>query len=199
MSKKTAQTVREQRSPRKNSQPGKYYPRGMLRDEQRPAIVEERKRLGDWEADTMIGKKSPYALVTLIERKLRFTWLKKINRRTAAAAKEAMIQILKLYPLRTLTITCDNGREFAGHQEIAEELNTEVYFVYPFSSWERATNENTNGLTRQYFPKGSDFSKITDEKVQFAEKRLNTRPRKCLDISTPEMVFFKLSNVALVT
>ncbi len=199
MSKKTAQTVREQRSPRKNSQPGKYYPRGMLRDEQRPAIVEERKRLGDWEADTMIGKKSPYALVTLIERKSRFTWLKKINRRTAAAAKEAMIQILKLYPLSTLTITCDNGREFAGHQEIAEELNTEVYFVHPFSSWERATNENTNGLTRQYFPKGSDFSKITDEKVQFAEKRLNTKPRKCLDISTPEMVFFELCNVALET
>ena len=167
--------------------------------EQRPAIVEERKRLGDWEADTMIGKKSPYALVTLVERKSRLTLLKKINRRTAEAAKEAMIQMLKPYPLKTLTITCDNGREFAGHQEIAEELNTEVYFAHPFLSWERATNENTNGLARQYFPKGSDFSKITDEKVQFAEKRLNTRPRKCLDIRTPEMVFFKLSDVALVT
>ena len=167
--------------------------------EQRPAIVEKRKRLGDWEADTMIGKKSPYALVTLVERKSRFTLLKKINRRTAAAAKEAMIQMLKPYPLRTLTITCDNGSEFADHQEIAEELNTDVYFAHPYASWERATNENTNGLARQYFPKGSDFSKITDEKVQFAENRLNSRPRKCLDIKTPEMVFFKLSAVALET
>jgi len=167
--------------------------------EQRPAIVEKRKRLGDWEADTMIGKKSPYALVTLVERKSRFTLLKKINRRTAAAAKEAMIQMLKPYPLRTLTITCDNGSEFADHQEIAEELNTDVYFAHPYASWERATNENTNGLARQYFPKGSDFSKITDEKVQFAENRLNSRPRKCLDIKTPEMVFFKHSAVALET
>ena len=167
--------------------------------EQRPAIVEERKRLGDWEVDTMIGKKSPYALVTLVERKSRFTLLKKINRRTAAAAKEAMIQMLKPYPLKTLTITCDNGREFADHQEIAEELDADVYFAHAYSSWERGSNENTNGLARQYFPKGSDFSKITDEETQFAEKRLNTRPRKCLNIRTPEMVFFKLSDVALET
>jgi len=167
--------------------------------DQRPAIVDGRKRLGDWEADTMIGKKSPYALVTLVERKSRFTLLKKINRRTAAATKEAMIQMLKPYPLRTLTITCDNGREFADHQEIAEELNTDVYFAHPYASWERATNENTNGLARQYFPKGSDFSKITDDQVKFAESRLNSRPRKCLDINTPEMIFFKLSDVALET
>ncbi|MFO7944189.1 MAG: IS30 family transposase, partial [Anaerolineales bacterium] len=80
---------------------------------------------------------------------------------------------------------------FADHQEIAEELDTDVYFAHPYASWERGTNENTNGLARQYFPKGSDFSKITDEDTQFAENRLNTRPRKCLDVRTPEMVFFK--------
>jgi len=130
--------------------------------EQHPAIVEKRKRPGDWEADTMIGKKSPY-------------------------------------PLRTLTITCENGSEFADYQEIAEELNTDVYFVHPYASWERATNENMNGLARQYFPKGSDFSKITDEKAQFVENLLNSRPRKCLDIKTLVMVFFKLSAVALET
>jgi len=167
--------------------------------EQRQALVDERKRLGDWEADTMIGKKSPYALVTLVERKSRFTLLKKIDRHTTEATKVAIIQMLKPYKAKTLTITCDNGKEFADHQEFAEELDADVYFAHAFSSWERGSNENANGLARQYFEKGSDFSKITDQDTEFVEKRLNTRPRKCLDIRTPEMVFFELSDVALVT
>jgi IS30 family transposase len=167
--------------------------------EQRPALVEERKRLGDWEADTMIGKKSPYALVTLVERKSRFTLLKKIDRRTAEVTARAIIQMLKPYKAKTLTITCDNGREFAYHQEFAGELEADVYFAHAFSSWERGSNENSNGLTRQYFEKGSDFSKITDQDTEFVEKRLNTRPRKCLDLRTPFQVFFDISDVALVT
>jgi IS30 family transposase len=167
--------------------------------EQRPAVVEERKRLGDWEADTMIGKKSPYALVTLVERKSRLTLLKKIDRRTAEAAARAIIQMLKSYKAKTLTITCDNGREFSYHEEFSEELDADVYFAHAFSSWERGSNENANGLTRQYFGKGSDFSEITDQETQFVEKRLNNRPRKCLDLRTPEMVFFELGDVALVT
>lgn len=167
--------------------------------EQRPVVVEGRNRLGDREADTVIGKKSPYALVTLVERKSRFTLVKKINRRTGEATMDAVVQMLKPYCLKTLTITCDNGKEFAEHKEIAEELGSDVYFAHPYASWERGTNENTNGLLRQYFPKGSDFSEITDKKVQFAQKRLNRRPGKCLNIMTPEMVFFELSNVALVT
>jgi len=182
---------------------GSHDRRGNLVDrvsiEQRPDVVDERNRLGDWEADTVIGKKSPYALVTLVERKSRFTLVKKINRRTAEVTRNAVVSMLKPYCLKTLTITCDNGREFAGHQEIAEELEADVYFAHPYASWERGTNENTNGLLRQYFPKGSDFSEITDEKVQFAQKRLNQRPRKCLNIKSPEMVFFKLSDVALET
>lgn len=182
---------------------GSHDRRGKLVDrvsiELRPDVVDGRSRLGDWEADTVIGKKSPYALVTLVERKSRFTLVKKINRRTAEATSNAVVQLLKPYHLKTLTITCDNGREFAGHQEIAKELDADVFFAHPYASWERGTNENTNGLLRQYFPKGSDFSKITDEKVQFAQKRLNQRPRKCLNILTPEIVFFKLSDVALET
>jgi IS30 family transposase len=134
-----------------------------------------------------------------VERKSRFTLLKKINRRTAEATRKAVVSMLKPYHPKTLTITCDNGREFAAHQEIAEELDADVYFAHPcptgvlfeHASWERGTNENTNGLLRQYFP--------TDEKVQFAQKRLNQRPRKCLNIRTPEMVFFKMSDVALTT
>lgn len=182
---------------------GRHDRRGNLVDqvsiEQRPSIVDERSRLGDWEADTVIGKKSPYALVTLVDRKSRFALVKKINHRTEEATRDAVIQMLKPYHLKTLTITCDNGREFAGHKAIAEELGADVYFAHPYSSWERGTNENTNGLLRQYFPKGSDFSKITDKEVLFAQKRLNQRPRKCLNIMTPEMVFYKLSDVALET
>lgn len=167
--------------------------------EERPGVVEERKRLGDWEADTLIGKKSTFALVTLVERKSRFTLLKKISCCTAEANKKAVISKLKPYPLKTLTITFDNGREFAGQQEIAEELIADVYLAHPYSSWERGTNKNANGLVRQYFPKVSDFSKITDKDTKFAEKHLNTRSRKCLDIRTPEMVFFNLSDIALET
>ena len=177
--------------------------RGNLVDrvgiEQRPGVVDGRSRLGDWEADTVIGKKSPYALVTLVERKSRFTLVKKINHRTSEATRDAVVQMLKPFRLKILTITCDNGKEFAGHKEIAEELGANVYFAHPYSSWERGTNENTNGLLRQYFPKGSDFSKITDEKVQFVEKRLNSRPRKCLNVMSPEMVFFNFCDVALET
>ncbi len=94
----------------------------------------------------MIGKKSPYALVTLVDRKSRFTLVKKINRRTAEVTRNAVVSMLKPDCLKTLTITCDNGREFAGHKEIAGELDADVYFAHPYSSWERGTNENTNGL-----------------------------------------------------
>ncbi len=167
--------------------------------EQRPAIVEQRKRLGDWEGDTVIGKKSRYALVTLVERMSRFTLIKIIKRRTAAATKRAIIHMLKPYKLKTLTITLDNGKEFTAHQDIARELGAEVYFAHPYASWERGTNENTNGLLRQYFPKGSDFSKITNRQVIYAQKHLNSRPRKCLGARTPEMVFFNLADVALDT
>jgi IS30 family transposase len=182
---------------------GSHDRRGQIPDrvsiEQRPAIVDERKRLGDWEADTVIGQKNHYALVTLVDRMSRYTLIKKIDQRTASVTKTAIIHLLKPYKLKTLTITFDNGREFTAHQDLARELETEVYFAHPYASWERGTNENTNGLLRQYFPKGSDFSKITDKQVKCAEKHLNTRPRKCLGARTPEMVFFKRCDVALDT
>ena len=182
---------------------GSYERRGRIPNqvsiEQRPTVVDQRTRLGDWEADTVIGKQSRYALVTLVERKSRFTLIKKIEHRTASDTKNAIIQMLKPYKFKTLTITCDNGKEFTAHQDVARELDTEMYFAHPYASWERGTNENTNGLLRQYFPKGSDFSMITDGMVKYAEKRLNSRPRKCLGVKTPEMVFFNLCAVALHT
>jgi len=157
--------------------------------EQRPAVVEQRKRVGDWEADTIIGKGKRQAIVTLVDRKSRFTVLEKIEQRTAAATEKAIVQLLKPYRLRALTITFDNGKEFTNHESIARQLQTEVYFAHPYASWERGTNENTNGLIRQYFPKGSDFSIISADRIAFVRERLNHRPRKCLDFKTPAMVF----------
>lgn len=145
--------------------------RGKIRNrvsiEERPEIVEQRKRLGDWEADTIIGKGGRGAIVTLVERKSRLTLLEKIKRRTAEATEKAIVSLLQPYHLQTLTITFDNGKEFANHQEIAKQLQADTYFAHPYASWERGTNENTNGLIRQYFPKGSDFSSITDDQIIF--------------------------------
>jgi IS30 family transposase len=100
---------------------------------------------------------------------------------------------------RVHTITSDNGREFAAHEEIASGLEAKFYFAHPYSSWERGLNENTNGLVRQYFPKKSDFSKITDRQIEKAVERLNNRPRKTLGYKTPNEVFFKRPLVALQT
>ena len=172
---------------------GDYDRRGKIPNqvsiEDRPEIVEQRKRIGDWEADTIIGAGKQGAIVTLVERKSRLTLLKQVARRTAAAVEDAILELLMPYLAVTHTITFDNGKEFANHQIIAEKLQTDMFFAHPYASWERGTNENTNGLVRQYFPKGSNFSEITDEQISFVKERLNHRPRKCLDFQSPSMVF----------
>ena len=176
---------------------GDYDRRGKIPNqvsiEERPEIVEKRELLGDWEADTIIGSGKRGAIVTLVERKSRFTLLKQVTRRTAAAVEEAILDLLRPFQASTHTITFDNGKEFANHQTIARELQANMFFAHPYSSWERGTNENTNGLIRQYFPKGSDFSSITDDQISFVKERLNGRPRKCLDFQAPVMVFSLLS------
>ena len=148
---------------------------------------------GHWEADTIIGAGKRGAIVTLVDRKSRFALLKQVSRRTADAVENAILDLLKPYQSATHTITCDNGKEFANHQSFAEKLQANIFFAHPYSSWERGTNENTNGLIRQYFPKGSDFSSITDDQISFVKERLNHRPRKCLDFQVPAMVFSQLS------
>jgi IS30 family transposase len=176
---------------------GEYDRRGKIPNqvsiEERPEIVDRRERLGDWEADTIIGAGKQGAIVTLVERKSRFTLLKRVARRTANAVEEAIVDLLKPYQALTHTITFDNGKEFTNHQTIAEKLDAKMFFAHPYASWERGTNENTNGLIRQYFPKGSDFSTITDDQISFVKERLNFRPRKCLDFQMPAMVFSKTS------
>jgi len=156
------------------------------RIEERPAIVERRERIGDWEADTIIGKGMKGAIVTLVDRKSRFLRMGLVEQRTKEVVKETTIDLLKGYPVHTITF--DNGMEFAAHEEIAQALDAETYFAHPYASWERGTNENTNGLIRQYIPKGTDFTKLTSEDVRFIENRLNYRPRKCIDFDQPMVI-----------
>lgn len=171
-------------------------PNRRLIDE-RPAVVDSRERLGDWEADTIIGQNHRGAIVSVVERKSKLTRLGLVKRNTADAVRQELTA--QLAPLTVKTITSDNGREFAHHQRIAQHLKAAFYFAHPYASWERGVNENTNGLVRQYFPKKSDFSKITDRQIKKVVERLNNRPRKTLGYKTPNEVFFKLPVVALTT
>ncbi len=182
---------------------GSYDRRGQLQNrrsiEQRPVIVEQKRRVGDWEADTIIGQNHRHAIVSLVERKSKLCLLKRVERNTAAAVGEALSALLEPVAAQCHTITSDNGREFANHQEVASKLRARFYFAHPYASWERGLNENTNGLVRQYFPKKSDFSKITQAEMERVMGRLNNRPRKSLGYKTPNQVFFKHKQIALTT
>jgi len=181
---------------------GVYDRRGQLPNcrsiEERPAIVNSRKRLGDWEVDTIIGKRHKQAIVTLTERKSRFTLLGKVTQRTAQAVQNQMHRLLLPVLDKVHTLTSDHGKEFACHEQIAEMLNLKFYFAHPYAAWERGTNENTNGLIRQYFPKKHDFQMVSRKQIEQAMLKLNLRPRKSLRFKTPFEVFFK-SSVALTS
>ena len=155
--------------------------------------MEQRERLGDWEVDTLVGKGHRGALVSLVERKSRYTLLQPVTQRLANLVADATISLLQPFTDLVHTITGDNGKEFAEHVRIAETLKTNFYFAHPYSAWERGTNENTNGLVRQYFPKKIDFSKVARSETKVVVDRLNHRPRKCLDFKSPFEVFFDLS------
>ena len=165
--------------------------------EQRPAIVANKQRIGDWEADTLIGARHRGAILNYTERKSKLTLLRKLETKGAKQVKHNSIELLTPCADQVYTITVDNGKEFSDHRDIAAALQTKIYFAHPYASWERGLNENTNGLIRQYFPKKSDFNKITEEDVQFVAARLNNRPRKTLGYRTPNEVFFKHQLVAL--
>jgi transposase, IS30 family len=181
---------------------GKYDRRGKLPNcrsiEERPAIVNARKRLGDWEVDTIIGRKHKQAIVTLTERKSRFTFVSKVKQRTARAVRKQVCRMLLPVKQKVHTLTSDHGKEFADHEQIAQMLELKFYFAHPYAAWERGTNENTNGLLRQYFPKKSDFQSVSKKELQQAMARLNFRPRKTLRFKTPFEVFYH-SSVALTS
>ncbi|MFO7916724.1 MAG: IS30 family transposase [Anaerolineae bacterium] len=182
---------------------GQYDRRGKLPNrvsiEERPAIVNTRERLGDWETDTMIGKGHRGALVTLTERKSRLALISRVKRRRAEEVGQAILALLDSLSNFVHTITSDNGKEFAEHETIAETLEADFYFAHPYSSWERGANENMNGLIRQYFPKDTDFTIVSDVEVAKVMEKLNHRPRKSLDYQTPLEVFCDHSSVALTS
>ena len=183
---------------------GSYDRRGRIRErvfiDERPAVVEERSRIGDWEVDTMIGKPGGAVLVTLVERYSRLSVLSLAPNKTAEAVKAAILKAILPLSSQVHTLTYDNGKEFALHMDIAEVLEADGFFAHPYHSWERGLNENTNGLIRQYLPKGSDFNQLTSAQVEQIMDKLNNRPRKCLDYKTPNQVFFGIDpHVALVS
>lgn len=166
--------------------------RGQIKNrvsiDDRPEIVDDRSRVGDWEIDTVIGKGHSGALVTIVERFTKLTVSAQVKSKTAEDVAEATIALLTPFKAVVHTITADNGKEFAYHEKISEALSADVYFSHPYSSWERGLNENTNGLLRQYFPKQTDLKQVSEEAVNNAVKKLNTRPRKSLDYKTPAQV-----------
>jgi IS30 family transposase len=161
--------------------------------DQRPLIVEEKSRIGDWEIDTIIGKNHKGAIVSMVDRHSKFTMLAKVSRKTAYEVEEALITRLSQVQDFVYTITSDNGKEFANHIAISKELEADFYFAHPYHSWERGLNEHTNGLVRQYVPKSTDFDKVSTEDIRKVEDLLNDRPRKVLKFSTPlEILNFQM-------
>lgn len=170
---------------------------GRVGIEYRPAVVETRGRIGDWEADTVFGRQSQAPLLTLVDRRSRYLVIAALKSKHAVHVGERMVGALSALPQPVHTITSDNGKEFAQHVKVSQALQADFYFARPYASWERGTNENTNGLLRQFFPKQHDFNSITNEEIEHAMHLLNNRPRKCLGWLTPNEVFFNLQSVAL--
>jgi IS30 family transposase len=163
----------------------------------RPAIVDERRRFGDWEGDTIVGARRQSGLVTLVERKSGFALVAKVQRLRARNVTSATTrQFAPLPPSLRRTATFDNGKEFAGHQQIARQTNLDIYFARPYHAWERGANESFNGLLRQFFPKGTDFKGISPLEVKQVRNLLNDRPRKRLGYRTPKEVLGKHFPVA---
>ena len=163
--------------------------KGRVDIEERPKEVDEKQRLGDWEGDTVEGAKGSGYLTTMVDRKSQYLVLGRSETKQADAIRRVITRGFRRHGnLPCETVTLDNGKEFAEHKQLGESLGGDVYFAKPYHSWERGLNENTNGLLRQYFPKGLDFSKITAYQLKKVESELNDRPRKTLGYRTPQEV-----------
>ena len=178
-----------------------YVRRGQIPNrtsiDKRPKIVARKGRLGDWEADTIVGAHHKGGILSVVERKSKLVRLCKLTSKRASELKQESTKLLRSLKAKVHTITVDNGKEFCEHEAIAKQLQARIYFAHPYASWERGLNENTNGLVRQYFPKKYDFTRITNAELRRVAKRLNNRPRKTLGYRTPNEVFFKQRAAAL--
>jgi IS30 family transposase len=172
--------------------------KGKIKDtisiDNRPMVINQRIRLGDFEGDLIIGKGQKSAIATLVDRKSRYTLIiKVINRKSRTVINAIYNAILQLPMEKRKSMTYDNGTEMAEHKLFTQLTGMKVYFAHPYSSWERGTNENTNGLIRRYFPKKTDFTNITQEQLNIVQDLLNNRPRKVLGYKTPKQVFFEIA------
>jgi IS30 family transposase len=178
---------------RYNKRGSKKAGRGLIPNrvdiDQRPIIVEQKTRIGDFELDTIVGANHKGAIVSIVDRCSKYAMLELVPQGTKEAVRDAIIKRLTPYKSNTHTLTSDNGKEFADHEKISKELDALFFFAKPYHSWERGLNEHTNGLVRQYFPKGTDFTILTQEQVADVEQRLNNRPRLILKFETPSERF----------
>lgn len=166
---------------------------------ERPHIVDEKTRLGDWEADTIIGAAHKGAILSLVERASKFTMLKGLAHKTASLVADKIVSSFKCLQNHTAkTITFDNGLEFSKHGVVTEKVGVDCFFAKPYASWQRGLNEHTNGLVRQYLPKRTKLHKVQASKIKFIEDKLNNRPRKILGYRTPREVFEQMSQNASV-
>ena len=169
----------------KDKQAGRGFIKNRISIDERPEVVDDKSRIGDWEIDLVIGKGHSGALVTIVERKTSFSVSTRVDDKSAKTVTAATIALLKPFKKAVATITADNGKEFAYHEEMTDRLECAVYFADPYCSWQRGLNENTNGLLRQYWPKSTDFKKISQSEVQDVIVNINDRPRKKLKYKTP--------------
>jgi IS30 family transposase len=182
---------------------GKRDLRGHIKNrvsiDERPPEVNEKKEFGHWEIDVMVGSHHKGFLVTAVERKTKHTLVGFSQKKDASSVKKELISMFKPIKECVKTITADNGKEFAGHEDVARVIEAGYYFAHPYRSCERGLNENTNGLIRQYFPKGKDLRGVTKNELQKIMSRLNNRPRKTLDYKLPKILFkLERSKIALV-
>lgn len=181
---------------KKRKKHGVEEKRGQIKNkrsiDERPSIVDEKDRFGDWEADTIIGQNHKGCMVTLVERKTKLTLMANTKNKKSENVKDGIIRLLEPFKNVSHTITFDNGKEFAKHEEIEKQLEVKIFFAHPYSSYERGLNENTNGLIRQYLPKKTDLRNIPDFFLESIVRDLNTRPRKMLDFASPVEAFAKM-------
>ena len=160
--------------------------------DERPDSVDSKRFYGDWEGDLIMGKNHKSALLSLVERKGKYTLLYPLSSKNSEEVGHAMLNAMWPFRKKIRSITVDNGKEFASHEMVSRYLNTQVYFAHPYSSWERGLNENTNGLVRQYFPKGTDFNEVDYSQIMEVQDKLNRRPRKTMNYSRPNEFYPKL-------
>lgn len=177
----------------------KYQLKDRRMIDERPSSVETRREMGHWEGDTIVGKAHKGAIITNVERKTGKLIASKVKRATGKAILDSTIKdFMELPEELCISMTYDNGREFALHKEIEEQTKMTVYFAHPYSPWERGSNENTNGLLREFIPKGTDFNTVSDEDLAYYVDLINNRPRKRLGFKTPNELFEEeLKKVAL--